>query len=204
MISNWEVMETIKKKIIPAVFLSLKVCISSLTKVLLEAEVACIKDQASIIKKIDGNSIKLSGFQDKFNVLAEPAKIKILKKYDWEVFFKDNVDYDLHERPDTVYLDDLPTSWFKSDSKTIEENVIQTFSKFGDISATAFPGLDIYEERVNNIIETGCDIHHGQGFKKTSFAARVLMSHGFFNVYFFFKWNEDGPISGGRDGTPLL
>ncbi|KAF0993273.1 hypothetical protein HZS_5544, partial [Henneguya salminicola] len=176
MISNWEVMETIKKKINPEVFISLKVCTTSLTKVLLEAEVKSLDERCSIIKKLDGNFIKLSGFQDKFIMTAEPAKIKNIKKSDWEEIFKNKTIYNSNyagERADTIHITELPTSWFKTTNKSIDDNIKETFSKFGSISRHDIPFLDPYNERINSIMEKGYDVH-SEGFKKTSFLAQGL------------------------------
>ncbi|KII67450.1 A-kinase anchor protein 17A [Thelohanellus kitauei] len=184
MISNWEVMETIKKKIQPDSFLALKVCNSSLIKVLLEAEVMSLEQRAMIIKKLDKNHIKLSGFQDKFIMSAEPAKIKTVKRLDWETFFKgsDFIDSDPGERPDTIHIEDLPVAWFKVPGKRIDEYIRDIFSKFGKITNLVVPLLDPYNDRVNAVIENGYE-PESDGFRKTSFLARGLM----FDAYVQFE-----------------
>lgn len=178
-ISNWEVMETIKKKVAPDAFLALKVLSSSLARVLLEAEVASTDMRNSVLKKLDRSFIKLSGFSEKFTISAETTRTRFVKRVDWELYFK-NANFDdleIGKRADTVHIDDLPIPWFKG-KKTAEEYILEIFGKFGSIRKCLVPIMDPYEERVTAIYEARSESSQ-EGFKKTSFITRGLVFDAF-------------------------
>ncbi|GAB1601581.1 A-kinase anchor protein 17A-like [Argonauta hians] len=155
-ISNWEVMEKVKNMIKPHVFTSLKVTKSTLEFIRLEGEAENKSHVKVLLLKLDGKSIKLSGFSDTLRVRAAPAKIHFPTRHDMASYFRDakNInEMKPGERPDTVYFKDLPTRWFaaQTDSNKDKPNEVilnSVFSMFGEIRCIDIPVLDPYRKQM--------------------------------------------------------
>ena len=60
-------------------------------------------------------TIKLSGFTELLKIRAAEAKPVFPSRNDWDSFFKNSKamnEMKPGERPDTIYLKNLPTKWF--------------------------------------------------------------------------------------------
>ncbi|XP_068718662.1 A-kinase anchor protein 17A-like [Montipora capricornis] len=154
-ISNWEVMEKLKSMIAPDQFAVLRVVESSLEFIRFEGEADAKSLVSKFVSKLDGKSIKLSGFADPLKVRAAESKLKFPTAHDWNSFFRESEDLDERnpgERPDTVQIKGLPCKWFAdSDSpgKPSEEVLITVFRRFGKIRCVDIPILDPYRQRLS-------------------------------------------------------
>jgi splicing factor, arginine/serine-rich 17 len=97
----------------------------------------------------------MNQYVDVLKVRAAEAKISFPVRHDWESYFKDalnpSVEYKPGERPDTVYLVDLPCKWFadrkstqqqpSSDEKPSEAVLKEVFSIFGEVRMIDIPLL---------------------------------------------------------------
>jgi len=158
-VSNWEVMERLKSMVAPDQFSFLKVAKSTLELLTFDAETDSKNVLTKFIMKLDGKGIKLSGFADMLKVRAARKKVPFPKKHDWNAYFRDakNMNENVAgERPDTVYISQMPTKWFvetDKDTKASESVVIEIFARFGDIRAIDIPNNDPYRDRINALLE---------------------------------------------------
>jgi len=155
-ISNWEVMEKLKKMIKPDSFLLLKVSKSTLEFVRFEGEVENKSKMKVHIGNLDGKTIKLSGFPDELKVRAAETKIPFPSRHDWDSFFRDAQNMNEMkpgERPDTIHIRDLPSRWFankKDKNRDIPSEFIvrKVFETFGEIQCIDIPMLDPYRREM--------------------------------------------------------
>ncbi|KAL8617041.1 hypothetical protein ACOMHN_014212 [Nucella lapillus] len=165
-ISNWEVMEKIKTMIRPEAFLSVKVVKSTMEFIRLEGEIENKSKLSLLIIKLDGKTIKLSGFPESLKVRAAETKVAFPIRHDWDSYFRDAKNMNElrpGERPDTIYLKDLPTRWFskhaQKDSQSTEpklrpsEEILQkVFETFGEVRCIDIPMLDPYRKEIMGVI----------------------------------------------------
>ena len=153
-ISNWEVMEKLKQMIKPDHFIVLKVAKSTLEFIRFEGELENKNLVKILISRLDGKTMKLSGFPDTLKVRAAEAKVAFPTRYDWDSYFRDAKhmnEMKPGERPDTIHFKELPSRWFanKKDqckdkpSEYILKKVLETF---GDIRCVDIPMLDPYRK----------------------------------------------------------
>lgn len=156
--SNWEILEKLKHWILPEEFTSIKVSKSTLEFIRFDAEIANKCQLPSVISRLDGRSIKLSGFSEQLKVRAVEAKSEFPTKHDWDSFFRDAKDMNEMkpgERPDTVYLSNLPCKWFSSEKapdKPCEHLIKKVFTQFGEVRRIDIPMLDPYRNQMSNSI----------------------------------------------------
>ncbi|XP_022084750.1 A-kinase anchor protein 17A-like [Acanthaster planci] len=149
-ISNWEVMEKLKRMAKPDSFLVLRVSKSSLEFLRFEAEVEAKSLIKVLILRLDGKVIKLSGFPEPLKVRAAEAKISFPNRHDWDSFFRDAKNMNENnpgERPDTIKIESLPCKWFSSTAepdKPSELIIKKIFELFGEIRNVDIPMLDPY------------------------------------------------------------
>ncbi|XP_077983790.1 A-kinase anchor protein 17A-like [Glandiceps talaboti] len=149
-ISNWEVMEKIKQMIKPDQFSVLKVSKSSLEFIRFEGEVEAKSLIKTLIARLDGKNIKLSGFSEILRVRAAEAKTAFPTRHLWDSFFRDAKNMNENkpgERPDTIHLENLPCRWFatkKDPEKPSEFIVKKVFEQYGDVRQVDIPMLDPY------------------------------------------------------------
>ncbi|XP_033127111.1 A-kinase anchor protein 17A-like isoform X2 [Anneissia japonica] len=149
-ISNWEVMEKLKNMVHPDQFIILRVKQSSLDFIRFEAEVETKALLKVLILRLDGKSIKLSGFSEMLKVRAAEAKVPHPTRHDWDSFFRDAKDMNEcnpGERPDTIHLENLPGKWFstkKDPDKPSEFIVRKIFEQYGELRNVDIPILDSY------------------------------------------------------------
>eukprot|EP00794_Sanderia_malayensis_P007025 gene7025-7813_t len=186
-ISNWEIMEKLKKAVCPNVFSYLKVTKTTTECILFEAEAESKDLLSKFVNNLDGKVIKLSGFSEAFKVKAGKAKLAYPKKHDWVAFFRDSKDKDESkpgERPDTMHIKGLPIKWFLGkdngnnaiSSKPCQRTIHDIFQQFGEIRVIDIPILDPYRKRMK--LEQSYDT---QVFKTFSFGSNL-----YFDVYIQF------------------
>jgi arginine/serine-rich splicing factor 17 len=152
-----EIIEKLKKQILPDEFIYIRIIKSTLEFIRCEAEIENKSALKNLLTKLDGSTIKMNSYTDVLKVRAAESKIVYPIRHDWESFFKDatggGLDSTLEpkagERPDTVHLNDLPCKWF-SDRKTYNssadaslkpsETILKdVFSLFGEVRALDVP-----------------------------------------------------------------
>ncbi|XP_052004452.1 A-kinase anchor protein 17A-like [Xyrauchen texanus] len=154
-ISNWEVMERLKSMVQPEQFSSLRISKSTMDFIRFEGEVENRSVVKRILSKLEGKSIKLSGFTDILKVRSAENKVDFPTRHDWDSFFRDAKDMNETvpgERPDTVHLEGLPCKWFAPKDASPDrpsEAVLKTvFEQFGKIRNVDIPMLDPYREEM--------------------------------------------------------
>uniref|UniRef100_A0A3Q4M725 A kinase (PRKA) anchor protein 17A n=1 Tax=Neolamprologus brichardi TaxID=32507 RepID=A0A3Q4M725_NEOBR len=155
-ISNWEVMERVKAMVAPEQFSVLRISKSTMDFIRFEGEVENKTVVKSLLSRLDGKSIKLSGFTDVLKVRAVENKVDFPTRHDWDSFFRDAKDMNETlpgERPDTIHLEGLPCRWFsQKDSqypdRPSEEALVAVFQTFGKVRNVDIPMLDPYREEM--------------------------------------------------------
>ncbi|XP_047456159.1 A-kinase anchor protein 17A [Mugil cephalus] len=155
-ISNWEVMERVKAMVVPEQFSALRISKSTMDFIRFEGEVENKTVVKSLLARLDGKTIKLSGFTDVLKVRAVENKVDFPTRHDWDSFFRDAKDMNETlpgERPDTIHLEGLPCRWFsQKDSpfpdRPSEEVLIAVFQAFGKVRNVDIPMLDPYREEM--------------------------------------------------------
>ncbi|KAM7534920.1 hypothetical protein Aperf_G00000102304 [Anoplocephala perfoliata] len=149
-LSTWEVSEKVRQlcpaQLSPTV--SMKVTGVTVDFVRFLVELNSRSDVKRVIKAVDSQRIKLSGFPQTLRVRSGEAPIDCPRKHDWDAFFRDAKDMNElipGERPDTVVISRLPVRWFSGsiskfqpDPKILEK----VFQTFGKIRRTDVPILD--------------------------------------------------------------
>lgn len=150
-ISNWEVMEKLRKMVKPDHFLMLRVSKSSMEFIRFEAEIETRALIKTFIARLDGKSMKLQGFPEFLKVRAAEAKLSFPSRHDWDSFFRDAQNMNEEnpgERPDTIHVENLPCKWFSIDSepdKPSELILKMAFASFiGEVRRIDIPMLDPY------------------------------------------------------------
>ncbi|KAL4230589.1 anchor protein 17A [Mactra antiquata] len=162
-ISNWEVMERIKAMIKPHTFTSLKIIKSTMEFIRFEGEAENKELVVTIMHRLEGKSIKLSGFPEQLKVKAGEAKIQFPSRHDWDSYFRDAKNMNEMkpgERPDTIHIRDIPTRWFagthsKEKDKPSEDVLKRVFNQFGDIRCVDIPMLDPYRKEMSGLVKSG-------------------------------------------------
>ncbi|XP_068602320.1 A-kinase anchor protein 17A [Brachionichthys hirsutus] len=155
-ISNWEVMERVKAMVVPEQFSALRISKSTMDFIRFEGEVENKAVVKNLLSRLDGKTIKLSGFTDVLKVRAVENKLDFPTRHDWDSFFRDAKDMTETlpgERPDTIHLQGLPCRWFsQKDSqfpdRPSEEVLHAVFETFGKVRHVDIPMLDPYREEM--------------------------------------------------------
>lgn len=124
----------------------------------------------TVLTKLDGNSIKLSGFTEHAKVRASETRDDFPKRHDWDSYFRDARNMDEKkpgERPDTIHISSLPIRWFcprhleNEDGVKPSENIFKRiFEKFGAVRVVDIPICDPYRKHMKS---------HMTGMKTFSF-----------------------------------
>lgn len=116
----------------------------------------------NVLERIDNRPIKLDGFKELFRIKAAEAKSDFPTRHDWDSFFRDATNMDemkAGERPDTVYVTNLPIKWFAPRHMETQENLKPSenifkriFEKFGDVAHVDIPICDPYRSKMKSYI----------------------------------------------------
>ncbi|XP_062313015.1 A-kinase anchor protein 17A [Osmerus eperlanus] len=154
-ISNWEVMERVKAMVSPEQFSALRISKSTMDFIRFDGEVENRGVVKSLLGRLDGKTIKLSGFTDILKVRAVENKMDFPTRHDWDSFFRDAKDMNERmpgERPDTIHLEGLPCRWFTQKDglpdRPVEAVLQAVFECFGPIRNVDIPMLDPYREEM--------------------------------------------------------
>ncbi len=155
-ISNWEVMEKLRHIVKPDQFIVLKVVKSTLEFIRFEGEMENKNLVKIFISRLDGKTMKLSGFPDVLKIRAAEAKVNFPSRHDWDSYFRDAKhmnEMKPGERPDTIHFKELPSRWFankkeKDKDKPSEYMLRKVFENFGEIRCVDIPMLDPYRKEV--------------------------------------------------------
>ena len=155
-ISNWEVMEKIKYMIKPDTFTTLKIVKSTLEFLRFEGENENKALLKTLIQRLDGKTIKLSGFPDILKVRAAEAKSNFPTRHDWDSYFRDAKhmnEMKPGERPDTIHFTGVPSRWFankkdKQKDRPSEYVFKKVFETFGELRCIDIPMLDPYRKEI--------------------------------------------------------
>ncbi len=148
-IPHSEILEQLRKQILPEEFVYIRVLKATLEFIRCEAEIENKSSFKNLLSKIDNMIIKMgNSLSDLLKVRAAEAKLVYPNRYEWESFFKEESDTPIElknpgERPDTVHISDLPCRWFAEKKqqystdlagiKPSETVLREVFSIFGEI-----------------------------------------------------------------------
>uniref|UniRef100_A0A8R1DWE7 A-kinase anchor protein 17A n=1 Tax=Caenorhabditis japonica TaxID=281687 RepID=A0A8R1DWE7_CAEJA len=156
-ISNWDLMERLKRAIDPIQMDSIKVRESNIDSVIFEAELLSLGIMQKTMKILDGFSMKVAGFSEPLKVKAKEAKLDFPSRHDWDMWFMKNKMDEMKpgERPDTVYLARIPVKWFtdkNSQEQPSERRVRVAMEAFGAVRAVDIPCCDPLRAQMNSKI----------------------------------------------------
>lgn len=157
-ISNSEVMDKLRNFAVPNEFITLKVSKSTLEVVRFEGEIENCSKIPAVLARLDGRSIKLSGFRELLKVRAVEAKPDFPTRHSWDQYFRDAKNMNEMkpgERPDTIHIMNLPCKWFatKIDPAKPSEHVLRkVFSVFGELRCVDIPSLDPFRSQMKSYI----------------------------------------------------
>lgn len=151
-VSNAEILDKVKKHILPDEFIYLRVLKTTLEFIRCEGEIENKSAIKALLSKLDGATIKMNTYTDVLKVRAAESKIIYPNRHEWESFFKDDPsiqsldELNPGEKPDTVHISDLPCKWFSerknlADPKPSELILRDVFSIFGEIRLIDVPML---------------------------------------------------------------
>jgi splicing factor, arginine/serine-rich 17 len=145
-VSNNEILEKVKKQSLPDEFIYLRVIKSSLEFIRCEGEIENKSSFKTLLAKLDNSTIRMNAYADVLKIRAAESKLPYPTRHDWDSFFKDsqnpNAELKHGERPDTVYIADLPCKWFTANTTSdmpCEQSLKEVFSIFGDIRLIDIP-----------------------------------------------------------------
>jgi len=129
---------------------------STVNTIRLEAELDERKRLRAAIQRLDGISLRISGFSESFRVRCAESKDDFPTRHDWDSYFRDARNMDemkAGERPDTIHISHLPMRWFCPRHSEHEENVKPSenifkriFEKFGRVRMVDIPICDPYRK----------------------------------------------------------
>ncbi|EDW54999.1 GM10601 [Drosophila sechellia] len=155
-VSNLEIMDKLGAELKPDKFILLKVSKSTVNTIRLEAELNERKRLRAAIQRLDGISLRISGFSESFRVRCTESKDDFPTRHDWDSYFRDAKNMDemkAGERPDTIHISHLPIRWFCPRHSEHEEHVKPSenifkriFEKFGRVRVVDIPICDPYRK----------------------------------------------------------
>ncbi|XP_022217853.2 A-kinase anchor protein 17A [Drosophila obscura] len=161
-VSNLEIMDKLSAELKPDKFLLLKVSKSTVDYIRFEAELDERKRLRLARERLDGISLRISGFSESFRVRCAESKDEFPTRHDWDSYFRDARNMDemkAGERPDTIHLTHLPMRWFCPRHSEHEEQVKPSesifkriFEKFGRVRAVDIPICDPYRKTMQSDI----------------------------------------------------
>ncbi|CAB3244135.1 unnamed protein product [Arctia plantaginis] len=158
-ISNWELMEKLRKMILPDNFSVLKVTKHSSESIRFDAELESRDKLERVIARLEDRIVQLKEYPDQLKVRVCEAKSDFPTRHDWDSFFRDATDMDEMkpgERPDTIHISNLPIRWFVNDKEPDEdappsESIFKkAFEKFGSIRQVDVPAADPFRMQMKS------------------------------------------------------
>ncbi|XP_063627236.1 A-kinase anchor protein 17A isoform X3 [Cydia splendana] len=150
-ISNWELMEKLRKMIQPDAFSILKVSKHSSEVIRFDAELEQPDKLERVLARLDDRIVQLNDYPEPLKVKVSEAKSDFPSRHSWDSFFRDATDMDEMkpgERPDTIHICNLPIRWFvhdrdrDADVPPSEHVLKKAFEKFGNIRQIDIPIAD--------------------------------------------------------------
>ncbi|XP_028164071.1 A-kinase anchor protein 17A isoform X1 [Ostrinia furnacalis] len=160
-LSNWELMEKIRKMVQPESFSVLKVSKHSSEVIKYEAELEDRDKLERVLSRLENRIVQLKDYPEPLKVRVAEAKSDFPIRHSWDSFFRDATDMDEMkpgERPDTIHITNLPIRWFVSDRDHDEdsppsENLIKKiFEKYGTVRQVDVPAADPYRMQMKAAI----------------------------------------------------
>lgn len=160
-LSNWELMEKIRKMIQPESFSVLKVSKHSTEVIRFDAELENRDKLERVLLQLNDRVVKLTNYPDDLKLKVTEAKSDFPIRHSWDSFFRDATDMDEMkpgERPDTIHITNLPIRWFVHDRDRDEdappsENIFKkAFEKFGSIRQVDIPIADPFRMQMKAAI----------------------------------------------------
>lgn len=158
-ISNWELMEKLRKMIQPDGFSILKVAKHSTEVIRFDAELEQRDRLERVIARLEDRIIQLNDYPDPMKVKVTEAKLDFPSRHSWDSFFRDATDMDEMkpgERPDTVHIINLPILWFRHEREQDEnappsESIVKKiFEKYGNIRQIDIPSADPFRMQMKS------------------------------------------------------
>ncbi|KAJ2949575.1 hypothetical protein O0L34_g15493 [Tuta absoluta] len=158
-ISNWELMEKLRKMIQPDAFSVLKVMKHSSDMIRFDAELDQRDRLERVLARLEGRIIQLNDYPDPLKVKVSEARLDFPTRHSWDSFFRDASDMDEMkpgERPDTVHIANLPIRWFVHDRDCDEdappsESIFKkVFEKYGNIRQVDVPASDPFRMQMKS------------------------------------------------------
>ena len=179
-ISNWELQVKLKDLCAPLILKSFSLARSTNEYIKFDVEVGNKTLIKSYIKALNSKAIKLPGYSEVLKVSCVEAKslYHYPTRQEWDEFFGDSNKFDETqpgERPDTVYLSQVPCQFFSTDKAgTVNpEKIKMLFSAFGKVRNVDVPMLDPYQ----------ADMQQGLNSSKKSFTNFTYDQQLLFDVY---------------------
>lgn len=157
-ISNWELMEKLRKIIQPESFSSLKVSKHSSEVIRFDAELEKRNKLETVLSRLEDRVVQLNDYPESLRVRASEAKSDFPIRYSWDSFFRDATDMDEMkpgERPDTVHISNLPIRWFihdraRDDDSPQESIFKKVFEKYGSVRQVDVPAADPFRMQMKS------------------------------------------------------
>ncbi|KAG6456938.1 hypothetical protein O3G_MSEX010033 [Manduca sexta] len=158
-ISNWDLMEKLRKMIQPENFSILKVSKHSSEVIRFDAELESRDKLDRVLARLDDRVVQLNDYPDPLKVRVSEAKSDFPSRHSWDSFFRDATDMDEMkpgERPDTVHITNLPIRWFVperdlDDDAPPSENIFKkAFEKYGSIRQVDVPTADPFRMQMKS------------------------------------------------------
>ncbi|CAI5444725.1 unnamed protein product [Caenorhabditis angaria] len=153
-ISNWDLMERLKRAVDPIQMDSIKVRESNMDSVIFEAELLSLGIMEKTMKILEGHVMKVSGFAEPLKVKTKQSKTDFPSRHDWDLWYlKNKMDETKPgERPDTIYLSKIPVKWFSDGRSDLpsEKRLKSAFEEFGKIRRVDIPICDPLRVKMNS------------------------------------------------------
>lgn len=160
-ISNFELMENIRKMIQPDAFSMLKATKHSSEVIRFDAELESCEKLSRVLAQLENRVIQLNDFPEQLKVKVSEAKSEFPSRHTWDSFFRDATDMDEMkpgERPDTVHISNIPISWFVHENDSYDDGVPseslfkKVFEKFGALRQVDVPAADPFRMQMKEVI----------------------------------------------------
>ncbi|XP_021968450.1 A-kinase anchor protein 17A [Folsomia candida] len=164
-ISSWDIMERIKSLVSPENFIFLRVVKNTLEFIRFEGDLESREILKKIITRLDGKTMKVTGFKEALKIRCAESKLIFPSKYDWDSYFRDAKNMNemkAGERPDTIHFQNLPSKWFCEGGRpTSQDNdkpmpsekfFRRLWSVFGEVRCVDIPVCDKYRSQISTAV----------------------------------------------------